>query len=162
MRYFVNILLDKNDTATGMILTVEMSFKSLFHALMSLYRKFEPDPGSIERFEKLLHKIEKIEGYRNKLIHSEWNFNEAENRIERTKYTAKFANGLKSDQEVVEIDSMQQWRFRLYEAISELTLFVMRWQENHPSDKMLEALQEHYNTEAEKPAKTVPNPRDHS
>jgi hypothetical protein len=139
MKHFIGNLINMDDQRIGKIITSDMPFKPLWHALMSLYRHSELDKSLVKEFQTLLNSVEELESKRNNLIHSDWILSPF--KIIKSKSTAKFGRGLSTEVREYKLTEIKHLNVEISKATRELTKFKTRWLTKHPSERIVDLLE---------------------
>jgi len=96
----------KTSVDRGHLVTSEMSFKAKLGVLSSLVRlEYQVEnqgfPIPLKTFEDLLYMCQKSEELRNKLMHSSWVHDHANQQVRRRKLSAKMKRGFQNDEEAL-------------------------------------------------------------
>ena len=140
IKHFIGIQITMSDIdlKIGKIVTSEMSFSASCRTLMSLYQHSELNKPLVKKIRTLLNKIERLEGKKTALIHSNWI---VALLLVSPKSTSKSANGFTSDikrQKLAEIKFLNQ---ELYRATVALLKFENQWTSKNPTERMAELLE---------------------
>jgi len=154
MKYFIALLLNKEDEKLGRSVVADMSFQPLWHALMSLYRYTETDPKLVKKLEDLLREIQKLATKRNDLIHSYWFVGNPSKQIMRIKTKAKFDRGLQMTIEPMDVEQVQSIVREINVANDRLIDFVLDWSEAHPPKAVNETVKGSGHTHEETTSQT--------